>query len=114
MVSMQGGELMAKKLETVREASTSTGIPQSRLYELVAKAKEDPGDPKSIPYVQIESRIYFRTGALDEWIERLEVAPWRTLHAGGSGRIERRSKQGRPRVAWSDASAGDFTRKVVS
>ncbi|MBS1679679.1 MAG: helix-turn-helix domain-containing protein [Actinobacteria bacterium] len=65
---------MTKKLETVREASASTGIPQSRLYELVAKAKANPDDPRHIPYVQIESRIYFRTGALDEWIERLEVA----------------------------------------
>jgi hypothetical protein len=65
---------MAKKLETVREASANTGVPQSRLYELVAKAKANPDDPRRIPYVQIESRIYFRAGALDEWIGRLEDA----------------------------------------
>ena len=62
-----------KKLETVKEASQSSGLPQSSLYELVAKAKENPGDPRNIPYVQIESRIYFRTGALDHWFERLEL-----------------------------------------
>jgi hypothetical protein len=65
--------MTAKLLESIREASSSTGIPQSRLYELVAKAKKSPGDPKNIPYVQIEARIYFRIGSLDRWIESLEV-----------------------------------------
>jgi hypothetical protein len=63
---------MAKQLETVREASEDTGVPQRRLYELVAKAREDPDDPKRIPFVPIEGRIYFRRGSLLEWIRRLE------------------------------------------
>lgn len=67
------GLVSRKKLETIRDASNDTGIPQSRLYELVAKAKKNPGDPTNIPYVLIESRIYFRAGALDSWIASLEV-----------------------------------------
>lgn len=63
---------MPKQLETIREAAADTGIPQSRLYELVAKAKAHPDDPDRIPFVQIESRIYFRTGSLSAWIGRLE------------------------------------------
>jgi hypothetical protein len=63
---------MPKQLETIREASADTGLPQRRLYELVAKAKENPDDPKRIPFVVIESRIYFRTGSLAAWINRLE------------------------------------------
>jgi hypothetical protein len=105
---------MAKALETVREAAASTGIPQSRLYELVAKARANPDDPMNIPFVPIESRIYFRSGALEEWIGRLEVAPRKEPQSAGRDKIDRRSKHGRPRAAWSDAGTGNFTRKVVS
>lgn len=63
---------MPKQLETIREASADTGLPQRRLYELVTKAKKNPKDPRRIPFVVIESRIYFRTGSLPAWIRRLE------------------------------------------
>lgn len=65
--------MTAKKLETVAEAARDTGIPPSRLYELVAKAKREPDDPGRIPFIQIESRIYFRAGALDDWFRWLEA-----------------------------------------
>jgi excisionase family DNA binding protein len=55
-----------KKLLTVREISEYTGIPETRIYELVARDQ--------IPHVRIGNRIYFRPEAIDGWLESLEVA----------------------------------------
>jgi excisionase family DNA binding protein len=53
------------KLLTVRDVSEHTGIPESRIYELVSR--------NEIPHVRIGHRIYFRPEALDAWQVSLEA-----------------------------------------